>query len=123
MIETVTLRLYRAFGLALLMSTAAASAQSQVSLRAPGDTSLHGNPSCARWPQIDAAQRETWMRAILVPLNFTFLTANKQAPDRLGALPGLQSGASFIDAYCKTAPNGIAAAGAIQFLEQLNGSR
>ena len=114
--------LYKTFGLAMLFSSAA-FAQSPVSLRAPGDTSLHGNPSCARWPQIDAAQRETWMRAILVPLNFTFLTANKQAPDRLGALPDLQSGARFIDAYCNTAPDGIAAAGAIQFLEQLNASR
>jgi hypothetical protein len=98
------------------------NAQLSTSIRAPGDTTLHGNPDCDRWLALDFKVKEHWLAAILNPINMTYILREKPKVNRFVALPSLAPAAEYVDAFCVTQPKSKAMSAALSYFEVLVGS-
>ncbi len=108
-----------ALGPCMFVTGPYAQAYSPASIRAPGDLTLHGDPDCAYWLPLDAKVKEVWIKAILNPLNMTYLQRKRPRIDRYGELNSLIPAIAYTDGYCSTRPQSKAMSGAINYFEVL----
>ncbi len=94
-------------------------AQTGLPIRAPGDTTLFGNPTCEYWLQVEPKAKEIWIRAILSPVNMGYMQREKPKKDAFTALTSLVPAANYIDHFCKTQPGKTAMTGALNYFNLL----
>ena len=87
-----------------------ASAQSQ---------HLFGNPNCASWQKIAAAEKTSWLNAFLAPLNLTNVARKKLKEDKFSKLTSLDTAVNYVDVFCAANTEDFASVGAIKFLDEL----
>jgi predicted outer membrane repeat protein len=104
---------------ALCLVSSPSSAQNNLSIHAPGDTTLHGNPNCVYWLRLDPKVKDTWLKAILSPLNMGYMYRQKPPVDRYQALPSLGGAIKFVDNYCTENGSAVAMTGALGYFEKL----
>jgi hypothetical protein len=95
------------------------AAQETLRIHSPGDTTLHGNPNCRYWLRLDPKVKETWLKAILSPINMGYMYREKPAKDHYQALPSLSSAINFVDNYCTEHVTEPAMIGALRYFEKL----
>lgn len=81
--------------------------------------SLHGDPQCQDWPQIELPVKQRWLNAILAPMNMTFMSRVRPPTDKYAQLGSLEPVLEWMGNYCRTQPKQPAINGAIQFFEEL----
>jgi len=81
--------------------------------------SLHGDPQCQDWPQIELPVKQRWLNAILAPMNMTFMSRVRPPTDKYAQLGSLEPVLEWMDNYCRTQPKQPAINGAVQFFEEL----
>jgi hypothetical protein len=101
------------------MPLLAQPAAPSLSIQAPGDTTLHGDPVCHYWLRLDTQVKETWLRAILSPINMAHMLRLKPPQDRYLALASLAPAIRSVDAFCASQLNEKAMGGAMAYFEYL----
>jgi hypothetical protein len=94
-------------------------AQPVQSMRGPGDHTLFGDPQCSHWLRADAKAKETWLHAILAPINMGYVHRERPAIDRFSSLPSLAPAAKYVDVFCESRRDTKAMNGAIKYFEEL----
>jgi hypothetical protein len=102
--------LNRSYRLFLFLSLIAMNVNSQ---------HLFGNPSCDNWHHLATAEKITWLNAFLVPLNLTNVSRKKPKVDKFSHLSSLDPAVRYVDIFCNSESNALAAVGAMRFLEEL----
>lgn len=104
----LTVLAFAAIGLALNLLPYARLWPTPVNPKAPGDTTLFGDPSCQRWSQLSRASKSAWLQAVLTPLNRVYLEEHRNGPsaphDPLANPADWQAVATSVDAFCASAP-------------------
>lgn len=80
---------------------------------------LFGNPNCTSWPQLETAEKVTWLKAFLVPLNLTNVSRTKPKVDKFSQLASLHPVALYVDNFCDLNRQALASEGAVKFLVEL----
>ncbi len=92
-------------------------------IHAPGDTTLHGNPNCRYWSRLEAKVKDTWLKAVLSPINMGYMYRERPTQDRYQALPSLIPAINFVDSYCIENASELAMTGAMRYFERLISQR
>lgn len=95
------------------------AAQETLRIHGTGDTTLHGNPNCRYWLRLEATVKDTWLKAILSPINMGYMYREKPAQDRYQSLPSLIQASNFVDRYCTENASELAMTGAVRYFERL----
>lgn len=90
-----------------------------LSIHAPGDSTLHGNPQCGYWLRLDDKVKEVWIKAILSPINMGYMYREKPVKDKYLALASMMPAINFVDAYCTRRNSEVAMHGAMRYFEEL----
>jgi hypothetical protein len=108
-----------ALSLLLWLYTASAFCQETQTARAPGDTTLFGDPDCVYWPKIDTKEKQVWLNAILSPINMGYMQREKPSINQFAALSSMAPGAKFVDQFCEVNRDKKAMVGAVKYFEEL----